>query len=314
LRRFLLALALIAFAVASLLTAVTQVQPGERAVVRRFGRVLEHKPGPGLFVGLPWGLDRVDRVKVKGSRLVRVGYVPGAEDESGMTPPGQMVTGDHNLINLQVTVEYVVNEDEVERFVLQADRADALVERAAETALVEWAAGQTVDGLVTADRNELQDWLVRQTQARLEPYRLGVLIKGATLAPPVPPQEVKDAFAAVAQAETMRETAITRARQEANQQLRQTEAEVYRMQKLTSAYVHDQRLRAEADAGNYLKQLEQYRRLSKENPAYLAGLWWDEMGRLYARMRANGRLDLLDNHLGKDGLDITQMQPPPKKR
>ncbi len=57
-----------------------------------------------------------------------------------------------------------------------------------------------------------------------------------------------------------------------------------------------------------------YRRLSKDNPSYLNALWWDEMGKLYARMRTTGRIDLLDNRLGPGGLDITQMQPPPKKK
>jgi hypothetical protein len=31
-------------------------------------------------------------------------------------------------------------------------------------------------------------------------------------------------------------------------------------------------------------------------------------------MRTTGRIDLLDNRLGPGGLDIMQMQPPPKKK
>ena len=46
------------------MTALTQVAPGEKAVVRRFGRVLADKPGPGLYRGLPWGMEQVDRVPV----------------------------------------------------------------------------------------------------------------------------------------------------------------------------------------------------------------------------------------------------------
>ena len=49
-------------------------------------------------------------------------------------------------------------------------------------------------------------------------------------------------------------------------------------------------------------------------PYYLNGVWWDEMSRLYARMRASGRLDLLDHHLAGDALDITQFAPQPKKK
>src|SRR5215204_7096619 len=87
-----------------LLTGVVQVRPGERAVVRRFGRVLEEKPEPGLWIGLPWGMDRVDRVEVDRVRQVSVGY---SEDESGL-PSGQVLTGDHNLVNLRVLLYYKV--------------------------------------------------------------------------------------------------------------------------------------------------------------------------------------------------------------
>src|SRR3954447_8619948 len=55
--RYLVLLALAAY----LLTGVAQVRPEERAVVRRFGRVVA-RPGPGLWVGFPAGIDRLHRV------------------------------------------------------------------------------------------------------------------------------------------------------------------------------------------------------------------------------------------------------------
>jgi membrane protease subunit HflK len=310
--RILVVVAVFVFAL-SLLTALTQVQPGERAVVYRFGRALERKPGPGLYVGLPWGIDRVERVAVDRVRRVTVGYTPAA-DEGSLTPPGQMVTGDHNLIDVQVEVYYAVNDKEVERFVLLADRADELVARAAEAALVAWVAGQTVDRLVSEDRGALQRLLAEQTQARLLPYELGVTVQSATVTYLNPPLEVKDAFAEVAQAETKRETAINEARQAANQRVREAEATAFDIGRQASAYATEQRLLARADANTFAQRLEQYQRLRKVNTGYLNGLWWDEIGLLYSRMRANGRIDLLDNHLGADGLDITQMPALPKKR
>src|SRR5438477_774010 len=83
----------------TLLSALTQVQPGERAVVRRFGRILEEKPGPGLFLGLPWGMDLVERVSVGRVKRVLVGAVSKEEEEQRDTPAGQLLTGDHNLVN-----------------------------------------------------------------------------------------------------------------------------------------------------------------------------------------------------------------------
>ena len=52
-KRFVLALAALLFLVYTAATALTQVQPGERAVIRRLGRVLPDKPRPGLTIGLP---------------------------------------------------------------------------------------------------------------------------------------------------------------------------------------------------------------------------------------------------------------------
>src|SRR5437879_10778191 len=68
---------------AYLLTGIAQVRPGERAVVRRFGRVVA-QPLPGLWIGLPWGMDRVDRVPVSFVRRAYIGYDPEADDNSFM--------------------------------------------------------------------------------------------------------------------------------------------------------------------------------------------------------------------------------------
>ena len=63
-----------------------------------------------------------------------------------------------------------------------------------------------------------------------------------------------------------------------------------------------------------MKRLEQYHRLRQANPEILNAIWWEEMSKVFSRLKENGRIDLLDNHLGPDGLDITQIVPQPKKK
>src|SRR5437870_11244639 len=79
------------FLVYTLATALTQVRPGERAVVRRFGRILSEKPRPGLHVGWPWGIDQVERVPVGKIRRVEVGFSGKESDEATATPAGQLL-------------------------------------------------------------------------------------------------------------------------------------------------------------------------------------------------------------------------------
>jgi membrane protease subunit HflK len=316
-KRWLILLGIVAvLLVVTAASAVTQIKPGERGVVRRFGRIIA-TPGPGLYIGLPWGLDRVDREQVSRERRVTVGFDKRlAEDESGpKIPAGQLLTGDHNLVNLQVVIGYTLLEDEVAKFVLQADRADALIARAAEAAMAQWNAGRRVDDVLLRGKrpDQLPAWMVREVSGRIKPYDLGVRIERVDVTFLDPPGEVKSAFDAVARASTEIQTQINRAQQKASESLRFAEAEIFDIERQTAAYQNEQYLQAKAEAENFLKRLEQYRS-QKRSPQYLAGIWWDEMSRLFTRMRQNGRLDLLDHHLGPDGLDITQMPGLQKKR
>ncbi len=222
-KRLLLLGLLSVLAVWTVFSAVTRVQPGERAVVFRFGRILPEKPGPGLFVGLPWGLDRVARVPVSRVRSVEIGLSDNKEDDQRDTPTGQMLTGDHNLVNVQVEIQYTVFEDQVDKFVLQAERADALVARVTEAALAEWIAGRNVDDVLLVGKTLLPAFLISQVQKTLQgdDYDLGVKIEQANVKNLYPPVEVKDAFDRLAQAETGIRTQVNKAEQEADKQLRE---------------------------------------------------------------------------------------------
>ncbi len=305
------ALAVIGYTAA---TALTQVEPGERAVVRRFGRVLPEAPGPGLYRGLPWGMERIDRVPVGKVRRVSVGFTGAGDEEPGVTPAGQLLTGDHNLVNVQAEVYYKVAEADVARFALQADRVEPVLARLAEAALAEWIAGRTVDEVLVRGKLELPAYVREQTQARLAPYELGVEVEQASIIRLYPPDEVKAAFDEVAKAQMRIRTQVNQAEQEAERRRQETQAEVYQKERRAAAYAQEQRLRAAAEATAFARQLAQYRTLAEKDPAYLNTLWQDEMTRLYARMKDAGRIDLLDHFLNREGLTITQFPLLPKKK
>jgi membrane protease subunit HflK len=296
---------------AYLLTGVAQVRPGEKAVVRRFGQVVE-TPGPGLWIGFPWGIDRVDRVSVDRVRHVTVGFQAAAAESSPGTPPGQLLTGDHNLVNVEVVIDYDI--DQVVDYVVQADRVDGLIARSAETVLAEWVAGRTVDDVLVTDKAALPAWLVEQTQQRIDPYRLGVRLRAANVVALRPPEDVRYAFDRVTRAQTEIGTQQNKAREIATERRRKAEIEQVRIEQDTAAYMNEKLTLARAEADTFERRREQYQRLKQQNPDFLIALWWDEMGKVFARMKANGRIDLLDNHLGSDGLDITQFAPSPRKK
>jgi membrane protease subunit HflK len=308
--RYLLATVVLAVA-ASALTGVVQVSPGERAVVRRFGRVLDHKPEPGLWVGLPWGMDRVDRVTVDRVQSVTVGFREEGNDDP--MPGGQMLTGDHNLVNTQATIYWKVRPDELEDYVAQADRVDGLLTRAAEAVLAEWIAGREVDDVLLNGKNALPSELIAGTQERVEHYGLGVQVLDARVALLAPPEGVKHAFDNVASEQANVAALLNQAEQDTESKLRVAQADKFRTEQETAAYVDRQTLLAKREAERFTERLKQYEAGRQRNPAYLRQIWEEERGKVFAKLKENGQLGLLDHHLGPDGLDMTIAPALPKK-
>jgi membrane protease subunit HflK len=303
---------LIAVLAIYLLTGVAQVRPGERAVVRRFGRVVA-QPAPGLWVGLPWGMDRVDRVPVNFVRRLTVGYDPESDPEALM-PAGQLLTGDQNLVNVQVAIDYSIGEgDSVVRYVLHQDRIEPAVARATEAAMAEWVAGHTVDEVLLTGKVALRSWLAVKVQKRIEPYGLGVAIQSASVVMLAAPDEVKSEFDRVMIAQAGIHTRENEAKQEAEGMSRKAKSAANELKQQADAYTQGRKSLATAEASAFISRLEQYQRLRKDNPDILTAIWWSEMGPILAGLKSRGQVDVIDDRLGTNGLDVMQFARPRKK-
>ncbi len=286
---------LLLLAAGYLLTGVAVVGPDERAVVRRFGRIVA-RPDPGLWVGLPWGIDRVDRLPARAVRQLAVGAT--AADEAA----GLFLTGDQNLVAAGLVVEVSADPDGLDDFWLHRDRADGVVVREAEAAAAEWLAGRGVDEALLTGRAGLATWLAAKLPARLAPHRLGVAVGRVSVEQLAAPLEVREAFDAVTRAQAGIATAENQATQQATRLTQEAEATRYRLEQEAVSNRAATLSAASADAAAFGGRLAAHR---AAGPDALPGLWWAEMTRALAGLRANGRVDLLDHHLGANGLDVT---------
>lgn len=303
--RHILIVALLAYCA----TGVAQIRPEERGVVRRFGKVVA-RPGPGLWIGWPWGIDRVDRVAVRTARQLSIGYSPDSDDLNG-----QFLTGDQNLVNAKLVVEFAVDETDagLDDYLANRDSVDLVLGREVEALAAEWFGGSAVDDVLLTARAEFPHWSGERLEKRLVAHRLGIVVQRISVEYLSAPAEVRDAFEQVNRAQTGMSTRENLARQEAASRMRDAESAKFRFEQQGLAYKLERESLAKADADAFRKRLEQYRRLKATNPAILDAIWWDEMGRVLLGMKSRGRIDILDHHLGKDGLDITQFLAPKRK-
>lgn len=195
-----------------LATGLTLLQPDEVAVVRRFGRVLADPWEPGLHWGLPWGIDRVDRIRVNQMRTLAVGAAgPGGAPFLRAPDPAtdDFLTGDLNLVTVEAVVQYRIHEPV--RFLFGCRDVLASLAAASESALARALAQHGIDDLLTTGRAEVADGLTRAIQARADQEGLGVTIAAVRLGRLAPPAAVAPAFADAARARSDRRQAITRA-------------------------------------------------------------------------------------------------------
>ncbi|HVS35616.1 MAG TPA: SPFH domain-containing protein, partial [Gemmataceae bacterium] len=244
------------------------------------------------------------------------GDQPTARGQAGRDaamPSGQLLTGDHNLVNVQATIFYQVRPDQAADYVLHADRVESLTARTAEAVMAEWVASRTVDEVLLTGKSALPPALKKEVGDRIESYGLGVEVVDAPVALIAPPDEVKPAFDDVAREQTRIETKVNNAQQEAESQQQAALSDQYRIEQETAAYTSGRMKLAQSDAANFLDRMHKYHEGLRDNPDYLRQIWDEARGKLLANLKENGQIGLLDEHVGPDGLDFNRMAPLPKK-
>ncbi|MGH2522082.1 MAG: FtsH protease activity modulator HflK, partial [Anaerolineales bacterium] len=124
-------------------------------------------------------------------------------------PASLMLTGDENMINVRLSVHYAVTDPA--KFLLNVVEPEALVAQAADAAMRQVVANETVDALLTVDKSAIQQRTADLTQAALDGYDSGLQVVGVQLLESSPPPEVADAFRDVSSAREDKNTFINEA-------------------------------------------------------------------------------------------------------
>ncbi len=213
------------------LSGLTQVEAGEVALVRRFGRALDDDLGPGLYWRWPWPVEDVTRVRPDEIRTVEIGFraaagaaLPaslawssphGGDGQRRVEEEAVMITGDGNLVELQATLRYSIRRPRT--YLFEVSDPETILRAAAESVLREAVAGRPSAELLTADRGRLAaDVLARLTErcGPSGPNDLGVRLDGLALHDLHPPQEVVPAYQDVTRAMEARDRQVNQARAE----------------------------------------------------------------------------------------------------
>lgn len=226
---------LVLVGIAYLLSGLYTVQPGEVAVVRRFGKVVAPKVTEGLHYRLPWPMEEETIVNVSTVRRESVGLTePEPEHPLHLERPGklQVLSGDTNIVDYEVIVQYQIRDPAAYLFNLNYPPYQ-LIRDAVRAAVTRLSGSTGIDAILTTERQTLQSAVRQEVQTLLDSYASGLAVVSVNLQKAYPPDTVADAFRDVSSAREDKARTIN-------------EAEAYRNSVIPEARGQASRILAEA--------------------------------------------------------------------
>jgi membrane protease subunit HflK len=196
------------------LSGITVVKPDEVAVVLRWGRLVGETPalqehGPGLLFCLPRPIDRVVRVPVKHVWEVAVNTLaniaPADPEEMPASPAspttldpttqGYALTGDQNIVHVQMMARYHVRDPA--EWAFYGPKADDILRVEVTAAMVRSLGEMGVDRVLADGRKGLIATVTMRAQKGLDAARSGLELSSLELTRLAPPAALASDFDAV---------------------------------------------------------------------------------------------------------------------
>ncbi len=255
-----------------LLSGFFVVRGNEAAVVRRFGAVVRNANGEarlwpsGWHYDWPWPWATVAKVNLNAVRPLSIGNLEqDAATDSGFlrsvdpARQAQFLSGDKNILNVQISVSYRVSEAAVADFLFAAVSPERRLRTLAESVLADAMLQAGVDFAHTLGRNELRELMTLRLRDLVTKQHLGLTVEDVTIANVSPPLRVKAEFIDVMNARADKETAINQARAYAEQREGEARAASQRTHDGAEVFKHQTVEAARAEAESFAKLIAQFR-------------------------------------------------------
>jgi membrane protease subunit HflK len=275
------------------LSGLYLVNPDQQAVETMFGKVVAPRVLPGLHFSWPWPIESVTKLKVQQlQRLVVGGDLPDSVLGRSQPLASQFISGDQNIINMRVVVQYSVGVPA--DYLFQTQDVAKSVGAAVEAELARRIAHRTVDAVLTTEKAAIQEEVRAAAQKRINDFRSGVQLSTINIESVTPPPEAADSFRDVASARADAERVVNEAQGYANDLIPKSRGEAQQMLEAAAAYKERKVNEATGDAARFTQVAAEY-----DKAAQVTGqrLYLETMEQILPKIRKlivdqNGNLDL----------------------
>ena len=231
-----------------LISGFYQIEPYEQGLVLRFGEWVRTSD-QGIHYRLPSPIEEVIIVDVTTTHKMEIGF--NNHNES------HMLTGDRNIVDVNVIVQW--NIKDAEKFIFNVEQPRMAIKAATESALREVVGKTPIDITFTSGRAEIQSKTKEMVQKILDKYQSGVHIAEINLDKVSPPDEVIGSFREVEAAEAYQKQVINKAESYRNTVVPRARGDAARITEEAIGYRDSSIARATGDVA-YFDQLSKEHR------------------------------------------------------
>jgi membrane protease subunit HflK len=244
-------------------SSIFQIEPEEVGVVLTFGAYSREAP-PGLNFKLPYPIQVVIKVPVQRQLKQEFGFetVRAAQrsvySERNFEEESLMLTGDLNVAEVEWITQYRVGDPY--QYLFKVRNVEETLRDMTEAVMRAVIGDHSVNEVLTIGRQEIASEVEQRLQELCNQYENGIRIDQVVLQDVTPPDEVKDSFNEVNQAQQERERMINEAKSEFNRVVPRARGEAQQAIQEAEGYATDRVNRAQGDAALFDAVLESYRR------------------------------------------------------
>ena len=235
-----------------------QLEPGQAAVILRFGRYVGTVSQPGLRWHLPPPIEDHEIVNVASIDREEFGYRQGAAPTADAKLEAAMQTSDANIVHLSFVVQYRIKDAFRSRYRIADPRP---VLRDAAQAAVRGVVGRnTIDGVLSEKRGIVESETHDALQETLDNYDAGLEVLSIQLQDVQPPEPVRAAFDDVLGAMQDRDRAVNDAQGYANEVLPKARAQAIELNEGAKAYKESRIAESTGEASRFRAIAAEYQK------------------------------------------------------
>jgi len=247
----------------------------ENGLVLRFGKHVRTVP-PGLHWKWPWPIEMVIKPDVQKIRRITIGFRssdqfiparnqgPGQEAKTPLHDESLMLTGDLNILMVELAVQYRIKDPAAYAFNVKEPDGDvgesATLRDICESTLRRVIGDYGVDAPLTEGKAAIEDEIRDKAQQLSDRYNLGLELTSVNLQDVQPPVEVQPSFKSVVTAKENKQKYINEALGYQNGEMPRAEGKAAGIINQASGYARERVLKAQGEVLKFSALLAEYRK------------------------------------------------------